>query len=36
MIGSDKVIKLGLSDGNVIGNILGYVYGITFGFIVGT
>ena len=36
VLGSDEVIKLGSSDGNVLGTILGDVYGIIFGIDVGT
>ena len=36
VMGSDEVIKLGLSDGKVIGDILGNIYGITLGIDVGT
>ena len=36
MIGSDKGIKLGLSDGKVIGTIIGNVDVITLGIDVGT
>ena len=36
VIGSDEVIKPGLSDGKLLGNIIRNVYGITLGIGVGT
>ena len=35
VLGSDEIIKLRYTDGNIIGNILGYVDGITLVFGVG-